>query len=642
MLGPSSAQVLPTYVLVTPARNEARFILGTLESVIHQTHLPLRWVVVSDGSTDGTDSIVSAVAAQHPWIELLRMPEHADRHFASKVRCFQAGYERLKDLSFDVVGNLDADITFEPHYLAYLLRQFATHPSLGVAGTPYVEDARHPHRHAYAHPSADLRHVSGACQLFRRECFEEMGGYPSLKGGTVDWTAVTQARMNGWQTRTFTELTCFHHRPVGTALRSRTGARFDQGGKAYRVGGHPAWEILRGLWLMRQRPYAIGGLAFLAGYGLPHLLGAPRTASDDMQAFHRKEQLARLHQLWHKGEEISVPYTEVQVSLKGRIQRMRALKVQGRSWVTRGKGLRRAEILDEEWLDPAALGTNGAIVDPQEVFRTFRQHPEFADVFSFTCPSSQPVDLSGLCHASRETNWAVLPTSDPASWWARLPQETRKNVRRAERRGVKVREVAWTPALAQGILAIYNESTLRQGRPFWHYAKPLEQVIKDNTTYLDRATFLGAYVGEELVAFMKWVRVGDQARIMQILALQGHQDKRPLMALIAEAVQVCHRQGLSGLIYGQMTYGSKTDDSMVEFKRRLGFAQVNVRREVVAVTPRGRWALRWGWDKPWTERLPAAWMRRLLKVRTWWLTHGSQIRHHATARRTSQAGVAQR
>src|SRR5262249_49208180 len=159
-------------VLVTPARNEEAFIEATIESVVSQTVLPRRWVIVSDGSTDRTDQIVATYAARHPWIAFVRRPEHADRHFAAKVRSFNAGYEALHGEAFDVVGNLDADITFEMDYFEFLLGRFALDPKLGVAGTPFVDrDATYDYRFT------NIEHVSGACQLFRRECFEGIGGY---------------------------------------------------------------------------------------------------------------------------------------------------------------------------------------------------------------------------------------------------------------------------------------------------------------------------------------------------------------------------------------------------------------------------------------------------------------------------------
>src|SRR5579864_8080526 len=130
-----------TYVLITPARNEAALIEQTIQSVVSQTVLPRKWVIVSDGSTDGTDDIVKIYLGRHPWMELVRMPEHRDRHFAAKVSCFNAGYERVREEDFDVVGNLDADITFDSGYFEFLLGRFAADSTLGVAGTPFVEGA---------------------------------------------------------------------------------------------------------------------------------------------------------------------------------------------------------------------------------------------------------------------------------------------------------------------------------------------------------------------------------------------------------------------------------------------------------------------------------------------------------------------
>ena len=134
------SDALPRYVLITPARNEEAFIERTIRSVVGQTILPARWVIVNDGSTDGTGGIARTHAAQHDWIEVVDMPERRDRSFAAKVHCFNAGYARVKGLDHEVVGNLDADISFEPDYLEFLLRRFAEDPRLGVAGTIFKED----------------------------------------------------------------------------------------------------------------------------------------------------------------------------------------------------------------------------------------------------------------------------------------------------------------------------------------------------------------------------------------------------------------------------------------------------------------------------------------------------------------------
>lgn len=287
------------YVLITPARNEEAFIDDTIRAVTAQTHRPLRWIIVSDGSTDGTDAIVERHAAAHDWIELVRMPERRDRQFAAKANAFNAGYERLKHLDFDIIGNLDADITCGSDYFAFLVERFVADARLGVAGTPFVEDANKPCQHSYAHDGANLDHVSGACQLFRRACFEAVGGYVPIKGGAIDWVAVTTARMQGWKTRTFLERVCYHHRKIGTAEQSPLMARFHYGRKAYYVGGHPAWELLRGVFQMRSRPFVVGGLSFVAGYTWAAITRMPRPVSAELMAFHRKEQMTRLKRLFH-------------------------------------------------------------------------------------------------------------------------------------------------------------------------------------------------------------------------------------------------------------------------------------------------------------------------------------------------------
>jgi biofilm PGA synthesis N-glycosyltransferase PgaC len=277
------------YVIVTPARNEARLIEQTIQAVIAQTVQPVRWVIVSDGSTDGTDDIVKRYALAHPWIRLVRTPERAERNFAGKVRAFNAGYETLGDLSYDVIGNLDADITFEPTYFEFLLGRFDQDARLGVGGTPFREGT-----HQYDYRFTNIEHVSGACQMFRRACFEEIGGYKPIKGGGIDWVAVTTARMRGWHTRTFLEMACYHHRAMGTAQASELSARFRQGKKDYSLGGHPLWQLFRSAYQMKSSPVVAGGVWLLAGYAWAWITRVERSASPDLIRFHRHEQLARL------------------------------------------------------------------------------------------------------------------------------------------------------------------------------------------------------------------------------------------------------------------------------------------------------------------------------------------------------------
>jgi poly-beta-1,6-N-acetyl-D-glucosamine synthase len=275
--------------LVTPARNEARFIELTIQSVIAQKVRPIRWVIVSDGSTDGTDEIVAKYTLDNPWIELVRMPERSERHFAGKVHAFNAGYVGLSDVAYDVIGNLDADITFDEDYFNFLLNKFAKNPQLGVAGTPFREDSRQ-----YDHRFTSIEHVSGACQLFRRQCFEEIGGYIPIKIGGVDLVAVISARMKGWQTRSFLEKTSVHLRRMGTATRSPLIVAYKGGQGDYMLGTHPFWEFTRTFYQMTKHPIILGGLFRWGGFFWATVTRKEKVVSAELVRFRRAEQMLRL------------------------------------------------------------------------------------------------------------------------------------------------------------------------------------------------------------------------------------------------------------------------------------------------------------------------------------------------------------
>jgi GT2 family glycosyltransferase len=254
-----------------------------------QTLHPEKWVIVSDGSTDGTDEIVKQYAAKHPWIELVRMPERRERHFGGKVACFNAGCERVKDAGYDIIGNLDADLSFESDIFAFLMAKFAANPRLGVGGVPFTEGEG-----TYDFRFSSVEHVSGACQLFRRECFEQIGGYTPIKGGGIDVVAVLTARMKGWETRTFPERSLLHHRPMGTAGHGGLTVRFKLGQKDYTLGRHPLWQIFRCCYQMARRPVILGGGMLLAGYWWAMMKRTERPLTQELILFQRREQMNRL------------------------------------------------------------------------------------------------------------------------------------------------------------------------------------------------------------------------------------------------------------------------------------------------------------------------------------------------------------
>lgn len=279
------------YVLISPARNEEKNIEKTIQSMINQTHLPLKWVIVNDGSTDSTATIVKGYLQIHSWIELVDMPVRRDRSFAAKVNSFNAGYERVKHLNYEVIGNLDADLSFEKDYLEFLMGKFAEDSSLGVAGTIFKEEG------GYSSDTDSFEgqtHVAGGCQLFRRKCFEQVGGYIPNKAGGIDWIAVTTARMLGWRTRSYREKWFFHHRSLGTAERSVLASGFSYGEKDYYLGGHPLWELFRVLYKTTKKPYVIGGAVLGLGYLWAWLRRTPRPVSRELMKFHRGEQMVKL------------------------------------------------------------------------------------------------------------------------------------------------------------------------------------------------------------------------------------------------------------------------------------------------------------------------------------------------------------
>ena len=282
------------YVLITPARNEERYIEKLIQSMTAQTVLPAKWVIVNDGSTDATASIVKRYLADQPWMELVDLPMHRDRSFAAKVYAINAGLERVADLQYEIVGNVDSDVSFDADYFEFLLSKFEQDPQLGVAGTIFEEDGYSSARDSFE----GQNHVAGGCQLFRRRCFEEIGGYIPNKAGGVDWIAVTTARMKGWRTRSYRERSFFHYRSLGTAERSPLASAFSYGEKDYYLGNHPLWELIRVLYRATKKPYLLEGAALYAGYLSAFLRRMKRPVSKELMRFHRREEMQKLRMIF--------------------------------------------------------------------------------------------------------------------------------------------------------------------------------------------------------------------------------------------------------------------------------------------------------------------------------------------------------
>ena len=278
------------YVLLSAAYNEELNIERTIQSVVSQSRRPKLWVVVSDGSTDRTDEIVQKHEQEFSFLRLLRVSREPGRSFGSKVRALQAGQRLLDDLSFDFIGNLDADVSVGPSYFEDLLVHFESRPTLGIAGGYVCEevDGRFESRRSNRTYS-----VAHAAQLVRRECYTSIGGYAVLEYGGEDWHAQTSALMKGWQIEAFPEYKIFHHRHTGEA-DNLVRHKFRQGRMDHSLGSDPLFEVLKCLERAPEKPLLVGSIARLFGFAWSTLRGENRPVSDEFVAFMRADQRLKM------------------------------------------------------------------------------------------------------------------------------------------------------------------------------------------------------------------------------------------------------------------------------------------------------------------------------------------------------------
>jgi len=281
-----------SYALVTAAYNEGKFIEGTIASVASQEIRPTKWIIVSDGSTDDTDAIVMKWAITHDFIQLYRINEDHPRNFAAQVHAINAGIEQLRNERHAFIGNLDADITFEPSYFRLVLEKFRRNSKLGLAGGA-IHDKCPDGAFRYRKTNSATS-VAHAVQLFRRDCFESIGGaYIPLPFGGPDTYAETEARRKGWLVETFRDLKVYHHRPTASADGVLRG-RFRQGRMDFSLGVSPIYEAVKLVIRIGNKPYLVGSMARFAGFLYSYCCGEKRAVSDDFIRYFRGEQMRKL------------------------------------------------------------------------------------------------------------------------------------------------------------------------------------------------------------------------------------------------------------------------------------------------------------------------------------------------------------
>lgn len=300
------------YVLVTAAYNEGKLIENTIRSIISQHCLPAKWVIVSDASTDETDAIVARYAAENPFIQLHRITDDHPRNFSAQADAINAGIAQLAGSEFDFIGNLDADITVAPSYFEELLSKFHEDVQLGIGGgTVHEKCADGVFR---SRPDNRLSSVAHAVQLFRRTCFQAVGGgYLPLPYGAPDTYAEVTARLKGWRVNSFPDLKVLHHRPTGSAGGMLRGC-FRQGRMDYSLGTLPLFEIFKVLRRVNLNPPVIGAAMRLAGFIFSYCRSEKRAVPDEFVSFFRQEQNTKLINIFRiKSKECTKPHPAVAV-----------------------------------------------------------------------------------------------------------------------------------------------------------------------------------------------------------------------------------------------------------------------------------------------------------------------------------------
>lgn len=280
------------YVLVTPVRDEVALIGRTIESVAGQSILPREWVIVSDGSTDGTDEIIREKAAVHPWIRLLALPPRSGRSFAAVVHNTIKGINFLGCKEYEFLGLLDSDVTFQSDYFELLLARFAANPRLGLAGGVVIDVGRP--RDRFPRNRED---VPGAVQFFRRECFEKMGGLIPIPEGGWDGMTCVQARMAGYETKLITDLVVDHHKPRNVGEGGAIRRKWQLGLRDYAVGNHPLFEAVKCLGRWSEPPFLLAAVAWWVGYCTAAVQRRQRIVPSNVIAQLRGEQMGRLRRV---------------------------------------------------------------------------------------------------------------------------------------------------------------------------------------------------------------------------------------------------------------------------------------------------------------------------------------------------------
>jgi hypothetical protein len=290
------------------------------------------------------------------------------------------------------------------------------------------------------------------------------------------------------------------------------------------------------------------------------------------------------------------------INIRGKRTAVDSLVVDGKTIVITGKLLRIARIKDE-------ICDNG-VRHPEAIINELRNIKK-ADIFTFN--QKPPETRPDFDYYFEWDNLAVLQIKSFEHWWnEEIHNDARRMVRKAAKSGVVAKIVPFSDELVSGIKDIYDESPIRQGKPFWHYGKDFNTIKEDNASFLERSEFIGAYYEDELIGYEKIIYTGNRADPIQLISKMKHRDKSPTNALVAKSIEICAQKGISYLTYGNYVYGKKHEDSLAEFKKRNGFVKVDVPRYYVPLTLKGKIAVSLKLHREVIDLLPP-WMIDILR-----------------------------
>ena len=278
------------YVVITPVRNEEDYLPRTIESVVSQTIRPDKWIIVDDGSTDQSGAIANDAATRHPWIQVVC---RSDRGFrepgAGVIQAFYDGFDRLDSQVWDLLIKLDADLVFAPDYFERCFDRFVKDPKIGIGGglVCYSSGADL----LPESPNDPSFHVRGATKIYRRQCWDQLGGLVKSTG----WDTVDELKANmlGWKTCTFTDIKLHQLKKTGSADGQLRNA-IKNGLANYVTGYHPLFMLAKCAKRVLATPFAVGAGGLAWGYASGYLHGLRRIDDGDLIRYIRDQQLRRL------------------------------------------------------------------------------------------------------------------------------------------------------------------------------------------------------------------------------------------------------------------------------------------------------------------------------------------------------------